>query len=82
MGIVKIKSLARSYFWWPSLDFDIETLANNCTICVSFRPKPPKTVLTKWPQSTRVFERIHADYAGIIVHENNVKRYYDDKANE
>ncbi|XP_003241242.1 uncharacterized protein K02A2.6-like [Acyrthosiphon pisum] len=66
MGIVKMKSLARSYFWWPSLDLDIETLAKNCAVCVTFRPEPAKTMLTKWPQSTRVFERIHADYAGPI----------------
>jgi len=38
MGIVKMKSLARSYFWWPYLDLDIETLVKNCVVCVSFRP--------------------------------------------
>lgn len=66
MGIVKMKSLTRSYFWWPYLDLDIETLAKNCVVCVSFRPEPAKTMLKKWPRSARVFERIHADYAGPI----------------
>lgn len=36
LGIVEMKSQARSYFWWPSLDFDIETLAKNCAVCITF----------------------------------------------
>ena len=30
-GVVKMKSLARSYFWYPGLDGEIETLTKKCT---------------------------------------------------
>ena len=30
LGIVKMKSIARSYIWWPDLDQQIEQLANSC----------------------------------------------------
>ena len=32
-GITRMKTLARSYFWWPGLDKDIEELAKSCTSC-------------------------------------------------
>lgn len=34
LGIVKIKMFARSYVWWPRIDHDIETLINECKICL------------------------------------------------
>ncbi|XP_063924618.1 uncharacterized protein LOC135138566 [Zophobas morio] len=30
LGIVKMKSIARAYFWWPNLDKDIENIARSC----------------------------------------------------
>ena len=30
IGIVKMKELSRSFFWWPKLDNDIEQLARKC----------------------------------------------------
>ena len=32
-GIVRMKSLARSYVWWPSLDLDIESMVKECGGC-------------------------------------------------
>ena len=29
----RMKSIARSFFWWPNLDRDIENLASQCTQC-------------------------------------------------
>ncbi|XP_008182275.1 uncharacterized protein K02A2.6-like [Acyrthosiphon pisum] len=66
LGIVKMKSMARSYFWWPSIDSDIERTAKSCTLCLESRPEPQKCILTKWPKSLHVFERIHLDYLGPI----------------
>ena len=31
IGMSRMKSVAHSFFWWPSLDIDIENLASYCT---------------------------------------------------
>lgn len=28
-----MKSLARSYIWWPKMDYNIEDLTKSCTMC-------------------------------------------------
>lgn len=33
LGIVKMKSLARTYFYWPGLDAAIEKLGKACIAC-------------------------------------------------
>ncbi|KAF2892036.1 hypothetical protein ILUMI_14137, partial [Ignelater luminosus] len=63
LGATKMKALARSYCWWPSLDADLEELARSCATCLEMRSDPPKTTLTKWPLTNFAFERIHIDYA-------------------
>lgn len=40
MKISKTKSLAREYFWWPGIDYDIEALIINCGACMTFRSSP------------------------------------------
>ena len=32
-GVTRMKSVARSYMWWPGLDKQIEDLAKSCTAC-------------------------------------------------
>lgn len=64
LGATKMKGIARSYFWWPNLDKEIENLSNSCEICIEHRPEQEKTVLNKWPLTSKVFERIHLDHAG------------------
>lgn len=41
-GISKMKANAWSYFWWPSLNSEIEKWAKNCDICMLMRPEPKK----------------------------------------
>ena len=36
-GIVKMKSLSRSYLWWPAIDKDLERKVNTCLECQSVR---------------------------------------------
>lgn len=33
LRIVHIKALARSYVWWPKMDFDIEPIIKMCELC-------------------------------------------------
>ena len=36
-GIVKMKSIARMYVWWPSLNQEIEDCARKCHHCQRFK---------------------------------------------
>lgn len=63
-GIVKMKTTARSYFWWPSLDKDIERVVESCKVCLSFRSEPSKAILTPWKREEKVYDRVHADFLG------------------
>ncbi|XP_036340714.1 uncharacterized protein K02A2.6-like [Rhagoletis pomonella] len=63
-GITKMKILARAYCWWNQLDKDIEDLVSNCTTCQSNRPDPTAVPVHCWLPPNKVFERVHADYAG------------------
>ena len=41
-GIVRMKAIARSYFWYPKLDQDIEETVKNCEVCLSLRNTPTR----------------------------------------
>ena len=63
-GIVKIKSLARSYVWWPKMDTNSEEKVKSCATCQSHQKTPPCSPLhpCEWPG--RPWSRVHVDYAG------------------
>ena len=65
-GIARMKSLARSYLWWPGMDKDIGTCVNKCTICQSSRKNPPASPPHPWPMPDQPWTRIHIDYAGLL----------------
>ncbi len=62
-GIVRMKSWARSYLWYPGLDADIEEIVNGCDICLAMRNDPPSAPLYAWKSSGKIWERIHIDFA-------------------
>ena len=47
-GIVKMKSLARSFIWWPKIDRDIENVVKSCKLCLDVSEYPPKAMLHMW----------------------------------
>ncbi len=63
-GVSRMKSLARSFIWWPGLDADIEDLAKACTECQQNKHLPPQAPLHPWTWPKRPWERIHIDFAG------------------
>ncbi|XP_030849016.1 uncharacterized protein K02A2.6-like [Strongylocentrotus purpuratus] len=63
IGMGRMKSLARSFFWWPSLDKNIESLARNCHTCLNMRSQPAEAPLHSWKWPSRVWERVHTDFA-------------------
>ena len=63
-GISKMKSLARSFVWWPGIDSQIEALVKKCNNCQQIRPSPPVAPLHPWLWPARPWSRLHLDYAG------------------
>lgn len=64
IGVVKMKSLARSHMWWPGIDKDIESLAKGCTGCQEVKHSLPAAPIHPWEWPSRPWERIHIDFAG------------------
>ena len=64
VGQVGMKSLARSYVYWPKIDEDIDTLVKTCEACGKHGKSLPKVMDHPWVRSTKPWQRIHIDYAG------------------
>jgi len=62
-GIVAMKSIARSYIWWPNLDAEIELMVKSCEVCQAVRKAPPSAPLYPWRWPTRMWQRVHIDFA-------------------
>ena len=63
-GACKMKSVARSYTWWPGMDSEIENVAKSCSDCHAVKKAPPTAPLHPWEWPSRVFQRVHVDFAG------------------
>lgn len=66
LGIVKSKSVLRSYVWWPGIDEELEQHIRNCYECLKSRPSPEKATLIPWQPPEKVWERVHLDFAGPV----------------
>ena len=62
-GICRMKSIARSYLWWPCLDQDIVDRVGECEACQAARNLPSVAPLHYWTWPSRPWQRIHIDYA-------------------
>ena len=63
-GIVRMKSVARSYCWWSHMDKDIEALVQACQPCQQIRNAPSASPLHPWLWPSKPWIRIHVDFAG------------------
>ena len=59
-----MKSIARSYMWWPKLDSDIECMAKAFTSCKAVKNAPPSVPLQPWTWPSKPWQRVHLDFAG------------------
>ncbi|KAF2894041.1 hypothetical protein ILUMI_12128 [Ignelater luminosus] len=41
-GTRKMMATVRAYFWWPSLDADVERVVSSCEICIAAKPEPKR----------------------------------------
>ena len=65
-GISRMKALARSYVWWPSIDSHIERTVSSCSTCQCMRSDPPTAQIHPWIFPTKPWSRIHVDFAGPV----------------
>ena len=63
-GISRMKSLARSFVWWPGMDQQLETRVKSCEPSQLSRYSPSKVPLHPWEWPDRPWSRIHIDFAG------------------
>jgi len=64
LGIVRKKSIARQYVWWPNIDKDIKQLGESCETCCQQRLDPAKAPLYPWRFPDDPWTRLHVDLAG------------------
>ncbi len=60
-GVIKMKTLARSYVWWPHLDNDIESAVKECSTCQAIRRPDPAAPLHPWEWPSSAWDRVHVD---------------------
>ena len=63
-GASRMKSLARSFVWWPGMDKDIEEQVKSCDPCQRSRHLPAAVPLQPWEWPQCPWARVHIDYAG------------------
>ncbi|XP_024921034.1 uncharacterized protein K02A2.6-like [Cynoglossus semilaevis] len=63
-GVSRMKSLARSYVWWPRMDLDLENKVKSCIQCQANQKMSPPAPLHPWEWPDRPWSRLHLDFAG------------------
>ena len=63
-GSSRMKSVARSFVWWPAMDKDIEHVTKTCTSCQLNKNAPTPATLHPWTWPEKPWQRIHIDFAG------------------
>ena len=59
-----MKSLARSFVWWPGLDKALEDKVKACELCQHSQHLPAMAPIQPWEWPERPWSRLHVDYAG------------------
>ena len=62
-GSTRMKSLMRSFVYWPNMDKDIENAVKSCKGC-ALAAKAPPIKFNPWPKTDLPWSRIHVDLAG------------------
>ena len=62
-GMSRMKSLMRSYTYWPRMDQDIEKMIKECRGC-QLAAKAPPIKTQPWPKTDIPWEWVHIDYVG------------------
>lgn len=65
-GIGRMKSIARSFAYWPGMDAEVEQYVRRCRHCQNAAKMPPRVQPVPWPRTDKPWQRIHLDFAGPI----------------
>lgn len=63
-GVVRMKAVARSYVWWPTIDKHIEQLCSACLGCQQSGHMPKSAPVHPWEWPSTPWQRVHVDFAG------------------
>lgn len=66
LGMSAMKACARSHFWWPNLDSDIEACVRACEICQRHAASPRTADSPTWKRPESPWEVVHMDFAGPV----------------
>lgn len=61
-GASRMKSLARSYVWWPNMYSDLESAVRKCHACLSNQAAPAAAPLHPWAWPSQPWMRVHVDF--------------------
>ncbi|XP_064470181.1 uncharacterized protein K02A2.6-like [Ornithodoros turicata] len=61
-----MKSTARSYFWWPGLDRDIELTAKTCHKCQTYARSASAVIDSQLKHAQLPWHTLHIDFAGTL----------------
>ncbi|KAL5256343.1 hypothetical protein ACHWQZ_G011539 [Mnemiopsis leidyi] len=64
LGMSGMKTLARSYVYWPRINSEIEQLSSTCKSCGKHGKSLPSLTEHPWTKPTMPWQRVHIDYAG------------------
>ena len=62
-GVVRMKTMARLYVWWPNIEARVEACCKACNVC-AVTASAPTANLSPWPLPDEPWDRIHVDFAG------------------
>ena len=63
-GMSAMKAVARSHVWWSQIDQQIEYMVKSREQCQKHGKKMPKTFDHPWTRPTKLWQRVHVDFAG------------------
>ena len=63
-GIVRSKSIARTFVWWPGIDKNIELYVKKCENCMLQQNNPKQMRMHPWECPRYAWQRLHIDFAG------------------
>jgi len=66
-GVVRMKLLAQSYVWWPSINRDIENKVQQCHQCQMNQKSPAQVPMHPWEYPQKPWSQLHVDYAGPLL---------------